>query len=301
MLHPNGRSGTLLLCWHVLHALRGDLLLALVLTLLCHLVVPPALEQKLSPKVLLPLLGISVSVFTAFRNTQAFQRWWDARTHWACMVSASREWRDGLIALQSQPGQHPLWELLNRRHVLISWNLNRDLRGWMSTSCEQATTQLEKELSVEPGRGRQQLLQDQAYGMAELVKQGLINDGPSRVLLFTAHSRILKAMGGLEQIQQQPMPPSYSLFIRLIVWFFGLLLFLRMDEISHPHWSVVGFISLIGFVMAERLGALLEDPFSSARFGLPMDHICAEISGDLLGQGHPSAVPAQGPKAQLWT
>ena len=72
MLHPNGRLGTLRLCRHVLHAMRGDLLLALVLTLVCHLLIPPALEHKLSPKVLLPLLGISVSVFTAFRNTQAF-------------------------------------------------------------------------------------------------------------------------------------------------------------------------------------------------------------------------------------
>ena len=68
MLHPNGRLGTLQLCWHVLHAMRSDLVLALV----CHLLIPPALEHKLSPKVLLPLLGISVSVFTAFRNTQAF-------------------------------------------------------------------------------------------------------------------------------------------------------------------------------------------------------------------------------------
>ena len=301
MLHPNGRLGTLRLCWHVLHAMRGDLVLALVLTLVCHLLIPPALEHKLSPKVLLPLLGISVSVFTAFRNTQAFQRWWDARTQWACMVSASREWRDGLVALQSQPGQHHLWELLNRRQVLISWHLNRDLRGWISASCAQATAQLEQELEIEPGRGRQELLRDQARGMAQLVKQGLIDAGPSRAMLLSIHSRILKAMGALEQIQQQPMPPSYSLFIRGIVWFFGLLLFLRMDEISHPHWSVVGFISLIGFVLAERLGALLEDPFTSATFGLPLDHICAEISADMLGQGHPSALPAQGPRAQVWT
>jgi hypothetical protein len=58
MLNPNGRLGTLQLCWHVLHAMRSDLMLALVLTLVCHLLIPPVLELKLSPKVLLPLLGI---------------------------------------------------------------------------------------------------------------------------------------------------------------------------------------------------------------------------------------------------
>ncbi|OUW30910.1 MAG: hypothetical protein CBD37_00030 [Cyanobacteria bacterium TMED177] len=138
--------------------------------------------------------------------------------------------RDGLIALLSQTGQHHLRELLNRQHVLISWHLNRDLRGWISASCEQATAQLEQELKIEPGRGRQKLLHDQARGIAQLVKQ-----------------------------------------------------------------------RLIGFVLAQRPGALLEDPFTSATFGLPLDHICAEISADLLGQGHPSALPAQGPRAQVWT
>jgi hypothetical protein len=138
--------------------------------------------------------------------------------------------RDGLIALLSQTGQHHLRELLNRQHVLISWHLNRDLRGWISASCEQATAQLEQELKIEPGRGRQKLLHDQARGIAQLVKQ-----------------------------------------------------------------------RLIGFVLAQRPGALLEDPFTSATFGLPLDHMCAEISADLLGQGHRSALPAQGPRAQVWT
>ncbi len=65
-----------------------------------------------------------------------------------------------------------------------------------------------------------------------------------------------------------------------------VLIALRMDELSTPNWSVIGFFCLVGFVTAERLGALLEDPFTSTMFGLPMDHICAGISADLIGREH---------------
>ena len=109
------------------------------------------------------------------------------------------------------------------------------------------------------------------------------------------------AIGGLERIQQQPIPPYYDLFIRLIVWVFGLLLYLRMDELNTPNWSVIGFICLVGFVTAERLGALLEDPFTNMMFGLPMDHICAGISADLIGREHPLSHSPQGPGEIIWT
>jgi len=45
------------------------------------------------------VLGIAVSIFIAFRNTQAINRWWEARTLWGAMVNHSRKWRDVLLAL----------------------------------------------------------------------------------------------------------------------------------------------------------------------------------------------------------
>ena len=300
MLHPSGRFASVSVAWQLLLAMRWDVTTALVLTLLCTMV-PPELERRLSPQVLLPLLGISVSVFTAFRNTQAFQRWWDARTHWAWMVDACREWRDVLIALRSPRSDPQLWDRLVKRQVLLAWQLNLDLRGRSLVRHRCNNRPPHRELGLPANLTTQDLLRKQADGIAELVNLQQINDGPSRVLLFNAHGRALSAIGGLERIQQQPMPPYYDLFIRLIVWVFGLLLYLRMDELSTPNWSVIGFVCLVGFVTAERLGALLEDPFTSPVFGLPMDHICAGISADLLGPEHPLSHSPQGPGEIIWT
>ena len=47
----------------------------------------------------LTTLGIAVSVFVAFRNTQAINRWWEARLLWGAITNTSRHWRDCLQTL----------------------------------------------------------------------------------------------------------------------------------------------------------------------------------------------------------
>jgi putative membrane protein len=37
-----------------------------------------------------PLLGVVVSIFIGFRNSNAFNRWWEARTLWGTVVANCR-------------------------------------------------------------------------------------------------------------------------------------------------------------------------------------------------------------------
>ena len=43
------------------------------------------------------------------------------------------------------------------------------------------------------------------------------------------------------------------------------------------------------FIVAERLGRLLEEPLSDNAFGLPMERFCATLASDLLGPENPLA------------
>jgi putative membrane protein len=40
------------------------------------------------------------------------------------------------------------------------------------------------------------------------------------------------------------------------------------------------------FVMAERIGSLLDEPMTDDDFGLPLDRFCASLTTDLLGPEH---------------
>ena len=66
----------------------------------------------------LTTLGIAVSVFVAFRNTQAINRWWEARALWGAIVNNSRSWRDSLGSLLGQP-QQAEWQRLVALQALL--------------------------------------------------------------------------------------------------------------------------------------------------------------------------------------
>ncbi len=54
-----------------------------------------------------------------------------------------------------------------------------------------------------------------------------------------------------------------------------------------PGGAFIGFISFIGFIIAERLSAFTENPFEDGLYGLPINRICATISENLLSIDHP--------------
>jgi putative membrane protein len=54
-----------------------------------------------------------------------------------------------------------------------------------------------------------------------------------------------------------------------------------------PGGGLIGFISFIGFIIAERLGAFTENPFEDGLYALPINRICATISENLFSIDHP--------------
>ena len=126
-------------------------------------------------------------------------------------------------------------------------------------------------------------------------------DGLGRLNLLNVQKETCNFLGGLERIRNQPLPASYDLFIKAIVWIFGYLLFIRLDSMHDPGGALIGFLCLFGFVLAERLDAYTENPFVDGIFGLPMNRICATISSNLLDANHPLATPPQNQSALIWT
>ena len=116
--------------WELLLRMRLDLLLMLAL---CGL----ALAIKADPQVQdlsiidgsgLSMLGIAVSIFVGFRNTQAINRWWEARVLWGAITNEARQWRD---TLQTLIGGEEHWRRQQQElvalQVLQCWVLNFEL------------------------------------------------------------------------------------------------------------------------------------------------------------------------------
>jgi putative membrane protein len=239
------------------------------------------------------MLGIAVSIFVAFRNTQAINRWWEGRVLWGAITNQTRHWRDCLQALLGPDAELVGSGLAGRRQSLLElqvlqvWLLNFELRNYWRPDARDAVDGLCHGLKLPVSISLQETMKLRASGIGELHRTQAISEFGRDVLLRCTET-MTNALGGIQRIRNTPLPPAYDVFIRLICWLFGLAVYLDFLAAGTP---IAGLLLFFGFLTAERLGSYVEGPFDNdgSSFCLPMDWICINISRDLLGPAHPLA------------
>ncbi len=288
----------LLLLWRMRYDL---LLLAAIGTLILTETVPTNWQQSGS---LVSIMGITVSIFIGFRNTQAIGRWWEARQLWGAIVNQSRNWTDTLASLlpeeelMSTQGRN-----LVRYQVAMVWHLNFQLRNFYHHDLRCFQDYLLENLGMKPSTTLRQLGRARAVAVRELYENKRINARGREQLMNIANATV-DAIGGLERIRNTPLPASYDVFVRMLSWIFGfqLLLNFKMDGTSFVG-SITGILLFLGFLMAERIGAYVEGPFDEdgSTFALPLNAICLTISRDLLGNESDSCLHHFSKDPVRWT
>ena len=128
MIRPVGRLGAVKVAGLVLWQLRYDFLGMLIVA---GLLIPvPDASQVQYATAVLSILGIGASVFIGFRNTTAYNRWWEARTLWGGQIINSRVLHNGVTAVDnSSPVMAPILDRMRRRQVRYCWRLTAEMRG----------------------------------------------------------------------------------------------------------------------------------------------------------------------------
>ena len=294
MLRPVGRLGPVKVAGLVLWQLRYDLLGMVVVAAL--LIPVPDANQVQYATAVLSVLGIGASVFIGFRNTTAYNRWWEARTLWGSQIINARVLHNGLTSVDD--GSAAMAEVLDRmrrREVRYCWQLAAEMRGLAPLP---GVTELTPE---DPAKTyATDLLNRQAADVQKLAADGHI-DQQARVMLMAANTGSATAQSGLERIRNEPFPIHYDFFIRMLAWFFGIMAFSRLDSNDHDVVSLfVGLLLMAVFVIAERLGHFIEKPMNNSVFDIAMYRICSTITANLLGRGHPLAQPRESDTASVW-
>ncbi len=294
MIRTVGRLGPLRVIGLVLWQLRYTFLAILVVVALL-IPVPDAAQSEYAAAVL-SVLGIGASIFIAFRNTTAYNRWWEARTLWGSIIINARTLHNGLTSIDTgSPGVAAILDRMRRRQVRYCWTLTAELRRIPPLPGV-------RELTPEDPAGADavDLLNRQAADIQTLAADGHI-DPQARLLLMTANTGAATAQSGLERIRNEPVPIHYDLFIRGLAWFFGIMAFSRLDSTTHYPGSVaIGMLLMTTFIVAERLGHFIEEPMNNSIFDISMYRICSTITGNLLGAGHPLAQPRDSDTSTVW-
>ena len=227
------------------------------------------------------VLGIAMSIFIGFRNTQAISRWWEARTLWGSVVNKSRGWADGLRGLlNEQQWRSSRTQQLVQLQVAMVWQLNFQLRNFWHPDLRVMREQLLHQLAL-PDNSTVRSLSGQRVAAIQLLAEDQWISDRGRNRLLEISEAMSDAVGGLERIRNTPIPPPYDLFVRVINWVFGTQLLLSF---SSQGSALTGILLFLGFLIAERIGAYVEGPFDQdgSSFSMPLNTICVLISEDLM-------------------
>ncbi|MBD8473687.1 effector protein [Pseudomonas sp. CFBP 8770] len=242
------------------------------------------LNTKLSlPIMPLTLLGSALIVLISFRNSSAYNRWWEARTLWGLLVNASRSYARQVLTLIDDAGDdvNPVKATLLRRHVAYVNCLAAHVRHIPCPPEVAAFISAEEfERRDSTNNFSNDLLTGSATLLAREYKAGRL-DSIRLARLESTLVDISNCQGGMERIANTPLPYPYVYFPRLFITVFCLIV--PIGLVDSLEWFTPLASTVVGFMLLaiERIGTDLQSPFKVSEHQIQMDSLCENIERNL--------------------
>lgn len=248
--------------------------------ILCYVDVELQIIKFKGTTVLHSLLGLVLSLLLVFRTNTAYDRWWEGRKLWGELVNNSRNLMLKLNTFIPAEQKYKKEEF----RVLISnyaFALKEHLRsGYIESQLEEHPRLTLSELKTYnhvPNRIAQQLYNETEF----LVKQNIISE-EKFIILNDELRAFTNVAGACERIKKTPIPYSYSMFIKRIIFIYIITLPIGLvDDFKWASLPIVIFV-FYAFAGLELLAEEIEDPFGDEQSDLPTDEIAATIKKNLL-------------------
>lgn len=249
----------------------------------------------------LGFFGTILSVFLAFRNNNAYGRWWEARQLWGQLVNVSRSFSTQVLTYLPQHAQDnkqlaEIQKQLIHRHIAFIHMMRMQLRK--DVKIERVDRYLPPDeishLRNMPNPACA-ILAKQGEALQNLAAREFISD--YRFVSFYENiQQFYDIIGACERIKNTPFPKEIDGFIRCLVWIMMLILPLYMLGVFNDDLSKLLIIPIttsisiiIGF--ANKAGEIMEDPFENRIHDIPLSSLCNTIEIDLLSQLGEGEIP----------
>ncbi|OSR75766.1 hypothetical protein BV326_00597 [Pseudomonas syringae pv. actinidiae] len=241
------------------------------------------LDRKISlPSLPLTLLGSALVVLTSFRNSSAYNRWWEARTLWGAMVNSSRSFaRQVLTLVEDDDGINPVKAILLRRHVAYVKCLSAHLKGVEpGDEIQMLIPREEFERRRDTNNFPNDLLNTSAALLAKEYQAGRL-DSIRLARLESTMVDLSSCQGGMERIANTPLPYPYVAFPRLFITLFCLIVPIGLVETLG--WFTPLASTVVGFMLLaiEKIGTDLQSPFRDSEHVIQMNALCENIERNL--------------------
>lgn len=264
------------------------------------------------------LVGTAAAFIAGFKNTQTYNRLWEARKIWGAIINDSRTWgimvKDFIIdknhtdtelhsihqrmiyrhfawltALRYQLRKPEAWENQNKPYFK-EFRKHYSIPEWETELSEVLQTFLSKDdldYVLKKKNRATQLLSLQSADLKELRKKELIEAYPY-VSLENVLKDFFTHQGKAERIKKFPYPRQFaSINMFFIILFVILVPFGMLDEFAklgnYGVWLTIPFSVVVGWVFTslEQVGGSTENPFEGGANDIPMAALSRTIEIDL--------------------
>jgi len=225
-------------------------------------------------------LGIVLSILLVFRTNNSYDRWWEGRKQWGALVNNCRN-----LAVLVQTA-FPKEDLENR-HLIAKYisnfciALKEHLRKGVVID-ELIFISHEEKAVYERKAHIPNHISLQIHEVIYKVYKGGGITGMDHLNIKTHTQSLLDILGACERIKKTPIPFSYSVFIKIFISVYGLLLpFALVSEWGF--WSIpIMMLVFFAFIGVEMMGSEIEDPFGLDCNDLPTGTIAHTIKENVF-------------------
>lgn len=237
-------------------------------------------------------LGAALAIFLAFRNSSAYDRWWEARKLWGRMVNESRNFARQITTFATghegaEPGADELLAYHREmvlRHVAFVHATRLHLRG--QRDCDE----LERLLpagEIERYRNVSNVPASIAQRQGERLRDAFDRryiESFRHMQLDATMSKLLDIFGGCERIKNTPLPRQYDYFPQVFLYVYAM--FLPFGLVEHFGWftAIISVPISFVFMVLQAAGRVNEDPFENRWTDTPMSTLSRTIEINLREQ-----------------
>lgn len=251
-------------------------------------------HQLTIPMGVVAILGTALSIILGFRNTSAYERWWEARKIWGGLVNESRTFtRQALTIVDRKEVTPELWESCSRivrTQIAFVNALRLQLRDqenpeeWQNTVGKHLKKEDYKHVMSKTNKATH-LGMAMGFAIKELNAHETM-DTFSYIQMDDTLTRITDLQGRAERIKDTPLPVPYDYytmsFLVVFVFFFPFAFIEKFMEFEAA-WLIVPITVMISWIFYQIyvIGRVMSKPFAGWKTDVAMTSICTAIEIDL--------------------
>ena len=233
------------------------------------------------------LIGLALAIFLGFRNSAAYDRYWEARKLWADLVQRSRNFArqvQTLLHFEQPVGPHDVEDPRRGailRTIAFAFALRHQLRGSDANEDMRRLLPPDEAAAFAAARcGASYLLRRCGEDLGLWLRARRL-DAPLASEMDQSLSALAAVAACCERIKNTPLPFPYTLLLHRTAWLYCFLLpFGLVDTVGFMTPFVVAIVAYTFFGL-DALGDEIEEPFGLADNHLPLDALCREVEINL--------------------